>query len=216
MNERTALSERRERSGLQVATELDTLVAERIAPGTGVDVAEFWEGFAALLTELQPRNAALLARRDELQAQIDDWHLARKGQTLDAAEYKAFLEEIGYLVTPPEAFTISTTNVDEEIAQLAGPQLVVPVTNARFALNAANARWGSLYDALYGTDAISEAGGAERAGGYNPVRGERVIAFARDFLDAASPLASGSHAELVKQGGLYARLAALQFTEPES
>ncbi len=200
MSERTAMSGRRERSGLQVATELDTLVAERIAPGTGVDVAEFWEGFAALLAELQPRNAALLARRDELQAQIDEWHLARKGQALDPAEYKAFLEEIGYLVPSPETFTISTTNVDEEIAQLAGPQLVVPVMNARFALNAANARWGSLYDALYGTDIFPEEPGREKGTSYNPARGELVVARAAAFLDTTVPLADASHSEVIAYG----------------
>ena len=142
------------RSGLQVAVELDTLVADRIIPGTGVESDDFWRGFAALVTDLQPQNAALLARRDELQAQIDEWHLARRGQTLDPVEYRAFLEEIGYLVPPPDKFAIATANVDEEISILAGPQLVVPVMNARFALNAANARWGSLYDALYGLSLI--------------------------------------------------------------
>ena len=133
-------TQRVNRSGLQVATELDTLVAQRIIPGTGVDSEDFWRGFAALVADLRPQNKALLARRDELQAQIDDWHLARKGQTLDPIEYRSFLEEIGYLVTPPDKFAIETANVDEEISTLAGPQLVVPVMNARFALNAANAR----------------------------------------------------------------------------
>ena len=133
------------RGGLHVASELDALVAERVAPGTGVDASEFWAGFETIVKDLGPINRALLAKRDELQTQIDSWHLARKGQTLDAAEYRAFLADIGYLLEEPEPFSICTENVDEEIALTAGPQLVVPVMNARFALNAGNARWGSLY-----------------------------------------------------------------------
>ncbi len=181
--------------GLQIAKALYDLVETEIAPGTGVDTAHFWAEFEAILDDLAPKNKALLARRDELQKQIDDWHRERAGQAHDAAAYKGFLQEIGYLLPEGDDFTITTQNVDAEIAEQAGPQLVVPVKNARFALNAANARWGSLYDALYGTDAIPEDDGAERSGGYNPVRGERVIAFARQQLDLAAPLASGSHAD---------------------
>ena len=188
------------RSGLQVAVELDTLVADRIIPGTGVESDDFWRGFAALVTDLQPQNAALLARRDELQAQIDEWHLARRGQTLDPVEYRAFLEEIGYLVPPPDKFAIATANVDEEISILAGPQLVVPVMNARFALNAANARWGSLYDALYGTDIFPEAPGQEKGDSYNPARGELVVARATAFLDETVPLTGASHGEVITYG----------------
>jgi malate synthase len=166
-----------DRSGLQVAEELDRLVAEQALPGTGVELEAFWRGFAELLADLVPKNRALLEKRDELQSQIDDWHVARKGQPLDAAAYKAFLQDIGYLVPEPKPFTITTSNVDEEIAVLAGPQLVVPVMNARFALNAANARWGSLYDAFYGTDIFPEDPGREKGRSYNPARGE-LVAFA--------------------------------------
>ena len=188
------------RAGLQVAEQLDRLVAEQVAPGTGVDVDTFWQGLADILAELGPRNRALLARRDELQAAIDAWHLARKGQALDPAEYKAFLQEIGYLLPEPAPFTISTTNVDEEIARVAGPQLVVPVMNARFALNAANARWGSLYDAFYGTDIIAEEPGREKGTSYNPARGELVVALAAKFLDDTTPLDGASHADVVAYG----------------
>ena len=204
------------RAGLQVAPVLDALVAKKILPGTGLDVDRFWQGVAAILDELTPKNQALLARREALQAQIDDWHRARKGQAIDMSEYKSFLKDIGYLVDEPDDFTIETSQVDDEIAQIAGPQLVVPVMNARFALNAANARWGNLYDALYGTDVIAEDDGAERAGGYNPVRGARVIAFARKFLDEAVPLAAGSHADAtgyaIDNGHLRVTLADGQIT----
>ena len=166
-----------------------------IALGMGVGVYHFGAEFETILTDLAPKNKALLAKRDELQAQIDAWHKERSGQQHDAVSYKAYLQEIGYLLPEGDDFKITTENVDQEIAEQAGPQLVVPVKNARFALNAANARWGSLYDALYGTDAISEEGGAERAGGYNPTRGAKVIAFARNHLNNAAPLASGSHVD---------------------
>lgn len=189
------MTARIQKGGLQIAQELYNLVENEIAPGTGVDVDHFWAEFEAILTDLAPKNKALLAKRDELQAQIDAWHKERSGQKHDAVAYKAYLQEIGYLLPEGEDFKITTENVDQEIAEQAGPQLVVPVKNARFALNAANARWGSLYDALYGTDAISEEGGAERAGGYNPTRGAKVIAFARNHLNNAAPLAAGSHVD---------------------
>ena len=189
------MTERVTRSGLQVATPLAELLENAIAPGTGVDPADFWQALAQLLADFGPRNRELLAIRETMQQQIDDWHRANPGRDYDRAAYRAFLEEIGYLLPDPAPFTVTTENVDAEVATLAGPQLVVPVMNARYALNAANARWGSLYDALYGTDVIPEDDGAERAGGYNPVRGAKVIAFARDFLDRYCPLASGSHTD---------------------
>lgn len=181
--------------GLQVADELKSLVDNNICPGTGIEPAAFWASMESVLVDLAPKNKALLAKREDLQAKIDAYHKARAGQPHNAAEYKAFLTEIGYLEPEVADFSVTTKNVDSEIATQPGPQLVVPVKNARFALNAANARWGSLYDALYGTDAISEDGGAERAGGYNPVRGAKVVAFARNHLDQAAPLANGSHAD---------------------
>src|SRR5580704_1776348 len=161
-------------------------------PGTGIEAEAFWHGFAALVARLASRNAALLERRDALQGQIDAWHRERPGAGFDPASYKTFLRKIGYLVPEGEPFRAVTENVDAEIAAIAGPQLVVPLTNARFALNAVNARWGSLYDALYGTDAISQDGELAPGKAYNEKRGAAVIAFARGVLDQAAPLASGS------------------------
>ncbi len=171
-------------------------VNAEVIPGTGVEPDDFWHGFAGLIEEMAPRNAALLRRRDELQSKIDGWHRANPGPGFDAAKYRTFLTEIGYAVAEGSSFSVSTAHVDAEIAHIAGPQLVVPVSNARYALNAANARWGSLYDALYGTDAIAEDG-APRGAKYNPQRGAKVIAYSRDFLDAYFPLAAGSHADVV-------------------
>ena len=190
------MAERVRRGGLSVAAELDELVRTRMLPGSGVEAEAFWTGFKEALAELGPSNRALLDKRAALQAQIDRWHLHRKGQPLDAAAYKAFLREIGYLVPPPPDFTIETANVDAEIATLAGPQLVVPVMNARYALNAANARWASLYDALYGTDVLPEAPGREKGASYNPARGEIVVERAAEFLDQTVPLDGASHKDV--------------------
>jgi len=180
---------------LRVAKTLYDFVNDEALPGTDIDPDTFWSGVDKVVADLTPKNQDLLARRDDLQAQIDKWHRHRVIEPLDPQAYKQFLTEIGYLQPEPEPFTITTSGVDEEISTTAGPQLVVPVLNARFALNAANARWGSLYDALYGTDVISEADGAEKTSGYNKVRGDKVIAYAREFLDKAVPLESGSWAD---------------------
>ena len=187
------MTDRIQRGGLQISPVLCELLENEIAPGTGISPQHFWQALEAIVEELGPRNRELLQIRDDIQAKIDAWHCAHPGANYDRKAYKAFLEEIGYLLPEGEDFAITTENVDEEVATLAGPQLVVPVMNARYALNAANARWGSLYDALYGTDVISEEGGAERGGAYNPVRGAHVIAFARDFLNQHCPLAAGDH-----------------------
>ena len=181
-------------SGLQIADVLYRLVNDEVAPGTGISPDDFWAAFADILKDLASKNRGLLQKRETIQAQIDDWHRANAGK-FDAVAYKAFLQEINYLLPEPADFNVATENVDEEIAALAGPQLVVPVMNARYALNAANARWGSLYDALYGTDVISEADGADKGKGYNPARGAKVIAYARQFLDQHTSLSDGSHAD---------------------
>ena len=181
--------------GLQVAKVLFDFVNNEAIPGTGLTADKFWAGADKVIHDLAPKNKTLLAKRDDFQARIDGWHQARAGHAHDAVAYKAFLQDIGYLLPEAADFQATTQNVDDEIARMAGPQLVVPVMNARFALNASNARWGSLYDALYGTDAISEADGAEKGQGYNKVRGDKVIAFARAFLDEAAPLAAGSHVD---------------------
>ena len=179
--------------GLQVATSLFRFVEDKVLPGTGVQSSAFWKGFDAIVADLAPRNIALLAERDRLQTELDTWHKAHPGPITDMAAYRKFLETIGYLVPQPVDVQVTTSNVDDELAVQAGPQLVVPILNARYALNAANARWGSLYDALYGTDAIPETDGAEKGKGYNPVRGAKVIEFARNVLDQSTPLATGSH-----------------------
>lgn len=188
------MTERTQIGGLEIATNLYDLVANEIAPGTGVEPDQFWAELEKILTDLAPKNKALLEKRDDIQAKIDQWHRDNKGN-FNFEEYKSFLTQIGYLLPEGEPFNVTTENVDAEIAEIAGPQLVVPVMNARYALNAANARWGSLYDALYGNDVISEDDGAEKGKGYNPKRGAKVIAYARGFLDQAAPLANGSHAD---------------------
>ncbi|MBP6031123.1 MAG: malate synthase G [Sphingobium sp.] len=172
------------RAGLTIADELVRLIEERALPGTGIEAEAFWAGMADILARFAPENAALLAKREDLQAQIDAWHMARAGKPLDSAEYQAFLREIGYLVPEPAPFAVTSANIDDELARMAGPQLVVPILNARFLLNAANARWGCLYDALYGTDAIP---GVAQGKGYDAARGAQVIAWARGFLDNAVP-----------------------------
>lgn len=181
--------------GLQVDSALKRFIDEQVLPTVGVDTARFWQGFDAIVRDLSPKNAALLAERDRLQAEMDAWHRKNPGPIRDMAAYRAFLEKTGYLVPVPRDAKATTANVDAELALQAGPQLVVPILNARYALNAANARWGSLYDALYGTDAIPEDGGADKGPGYNEVRGAKVIARARQVLDQAAPLANGSHAD---------------------
>jgi malate synthase len=182
--------------GLSVAKVLHDFIGKETLPGTGVPEAAFWARLDRLVHDLAPRNRALLKKRDNLQAKIDAWHRTRKGQLFDLPAYKTFLSEIGYLVPEGPDFAVDTANVDDEIARIAGPQLVVPVTNPRYALNAANARWGSLYDALYGTDALPEDGGATRGDSYNAVRGSKVFAWTKRFLDEIAPLAKGSHTQV--------------------
>jgi malate synthase len=202
--------------GLSVAKVLHEFIRSEVLPGTGVPEAGFWTRLDRIVHDLAPKNGALLQKRDALQARIDEWHCARRGQPLDRAAYRAFLAEIGYLVPEGPDFTIDTDNVDPEMAHIAGPQLVVPVTNARYALNAANARWGSLYDALYGTDALPEDDGAARGSGYNPVRGSRVFAWTKRFLDEVAPLGGASHAQVrgyaLQDGRLVASLGSVADT----
>ena len=183
--------------GLHVSKELDNFLREELTPGINIQPSLFWKSLESILDTFGPKNIELLAKRDSLQEQIDNWHIQRKDQDHNAAEYKSFLKEIGYLLEEGDDFSIETSDVDPEIKTIAGPQLVVPVMNARFALNAANARWGSLYDALYGTNVISEEDGAERVGGYNPARGSKVIAFAKNFLNETVPLKSGAYEDAI-------------------
>jgi malate synthase len=204
-----------ETSGLRIEAQLYGLVQDEIAPGTGIDPGSFWAAFSKIVTDLAPKNRALLDRRDALQRQIDAWCLTHRGKTFDLTEYKTFLTEIGYLVPEGEDFQVSSANVDREIAAISGPQLVVPLDNARYALNAANARWGSLYDALYGTDVIPQDNGAEKGEAYNPRRGAKVIAYAEAFLDDAIGLAGGKFSQvgefkLIDAGGTKHLTAKLQ------
>ncbi len=189
------MSERIEVGGLSVAKELYALINNEVIPGTDIDAGVFWQSFEAIIKDLAPRNEALLGVREDLQKQIDTWHKSRAGQAHDREAYKQFLIDIGYLVPEGEAFSVNPENVDPEISTLAGPQLVVPITNARYSLNAANARWGSLYDALYGNDVIPETDGAVKGPGYNAIRGDKVIAYGRKFLDGNLALSAGSHAD---------------------
>ncbi|WP_410952802.1 malate synthase G [Pseudomonas sp. S1(2024)] len=196
---------------LQIAPTLQRFIEDEALPGTGIEARTFWQGFSTLVHDLAPQNRALLAERERLQTELDNWHRQHPGPIRDMAAYQHFLQGIGYLVEPPASVQVSTRNVDREIAVQAGPQLVVPLSNARYALNAANARWGSLYDALYGTDAIAETEDAERGQGYNPQRGAKVIAYGRQFLDTAAPLDGASHndakAYAISQGTLQVTLA---------
>lgn len=184
-------------SSLVISKDLKDFIENEVLIGLDISKDHFWSSFETIVNEFSPRNKDLLQKRENIQAKIDTWHIDRKGQDFNFTEYKSFLTEIGYIAPRSEDFKISTDNVDPEIKTIAGPQLVVPVMNARFALNAANARWGSLYDALYGTDVISESDGAEKVGGYNPVRGDKVIDFAKNFLDETIPLAEGSYKDVL-------------------
>ncbi|ATU93909.1 malate synthase G [Phyllobacterium zundukense] len=194
------MGERIEINGLQVAKKLHDFVVNEAIPGTGIDAAQFWAGFAQIIDDLAPRNRELLQKRDAFQQKLDDFYREKRNSGYSQEEYETFLREIGYLLPEGGAFSVSTSNVDPEIAVTAGPQLVVPVMNARYALNAANARWGSLYDALYGTDAIPEEGGAEKGKAFNPVRGAKVIAWAKAFLDESAPLDGASWADVAGLG----------------
>ena len=185
-------------ANMQVAQSLYNFIESKVLPGTDINSKKFWLGFSSLVSELSPKNKSLLATRQHLQEEINQYHLAHQGENFEFSDYKAFLKEIGYLVPEVPDFTISTAHVDDELATMAGPQLVVPVMNARFALNAVNARWGSLYDALYGSDVINEDNGAEKSKHYNPARGAKVVEFARDFLDQSLPLNNGSHKDATK------------------
>ncbi len=197
--------------GLQVATVLQQFIDRKVLPGTGVGADQFWRGLAAIVADLAPKNIALLAERERLQTELDAWHRAHPGPITDLPAYRAFLQRIGYLVPVPKKVRVSTANVDAELAVQAGPQLVVPILNARYALNAANSRWGSLYDALYGTDVLSQAHGCEKGRGYNPRRGAKVIEYCRHVLDRCAPLRKGSHVDSVnyriKGGKLAVQLA---------
>ena len=182
--------------GLTVAKELDDFLRNEVIDGIAVDPDQFWSSLESVLKEFGPRNTELLATRESLQMQIDQWHIERQGQPHDGESYKQFLIDIGYLLEEGDSFEINTSDVDPEIKEIAGAQLVVPVMNARFSLNAANARWGSLYDALYGTDVISEEGGADKGGAYNPIRGDKVIDFSKNFLNEMAPLSNGMYQDI--------------------
>src|SRR5210317_2574014 len=184
------------KGNLSIDKVLVDFITEEAIPGTDTNIEDFWSKFDLAIHELGPINKKLIQKREAIQKQIDDWHLANKGKDLNRDEYFKFLKSIGYIVDEKEDFLVSTANVDDEIAKIAGPQLVVPIDNARYALNAANARWGSLYDALYGTDIISEDNGKEKTGGYNPKRGEEVIALGREFLDVNFKLENGSWSDV--------------------
>ncbi|HEY0146363.1 MAG TPA: malate synthase G, partial [Methylovirgula sp.] len=197
--------------GLKIARPLYDFVTEEALPGTGITAASFWDGFEKLIDEFAPQIQAHMQLRDALQSKIDDYHVSHRGLPFDPVDYEKFLREIGYLVPEPPDFSIATENVDDEIALVPGPQLVVPVSNARYVLNAANARWGSLYEALYGTDAISSADGGERGKGYNKIRGARVVTWGKEFLDASVPFVGASYLDVaglrVGNGKLIATLA---------